>query len=384
MTILQLYEAVLIELNKVKAPSLSLTDFVYFVNKAVQQYQNSIYNMYEVNQQKVDDLRVVRGSVKLNLTPVTEEPGVSDVYGGTLFENVYYTYLPEDYYHILNCIVGFKVPNKSKCNETYSLIYQGARRLSSDSNPQVINNYYFRPSYKNPYYYINNVNVAATDERNSISAVAPTFILETSNLPSKGFVTLKFSNKEDESLLIPKLPCNSDSIVPIYRTLLKQKNDRSELHGMKIDLIDDDTIELSLLNYNELFYEVNGKETPINKSDVDTDFIKNRESYTRYGNNSKVRMEIRFGEGNKKKHEDEVTAEFVLVDYLKAPQRIQLTQDQIDDIEDNTQNLEFPDYVIYEIINMTVKLVMENATDMRLQTNPAISDTIAPITQTQK
>ena len=172
MTILQLYEAVLIELNKVKAPSLSLTDFIYFVNKAVQQYQNSIYNMYEVNQQKVDDLRVVRGSVKLNLTPVTEEPGVSDVYGGTLFENVYYTYLPEDYYHILNCIVGFKVPNKSKCNETYSLMYQGARRLSSDSNPQVINNYYFRPSYKNPYYYINNVNVAATDERNSISAVA--------------------------------------------------------------------------------------------------------------------------------------------------------------------------------------------------------------------
>lgn len=35
MTILQLYEAVLIELNKVKAPSLSLTDFIYFVNKAV-------------------------------------------------------------------------------------------------------------------------------------------------------------------------------------------------------------------------------------------------------------------------------------------------------------------------------------------------------------
>jgi len=47
-------------------------------------------------------------------------------------------------------------------------------------------------------------------------------------------------------------------------------------------------------------------------------------------------MEIRFGEGNKRKDEDKVVAKFVLVDYLKSPQRISLTQDQIDDIEDNT------------------------------------------------
>ena len=33
MTAIQAYEAVLIELNKVKAPSLSLSDFLYFFNK---------------------------------------------------------------------------------------------------------------------------------------------------------------------------------------------------------------------------------------------------------------------------------------------------------------------------------------------------------------
>ena len=27
---------------------------------------------------------------------------------------------------------------------------------------QIINNYYMRPSYKNPYYYINNVNIKNT------------------------------------------------------------------------------------------------------------------------------------------------------------------------------------------------------------------------------
>ena len=35
--------------------------------------------------------------------------------------------------------------------------------------------------------------------------------------------------------------------------------------------------------------------------------------------------------------------------------------------------MEFPDYVCIEIINGLVKLVMENASDPRLQTNLAIN-----------
>lgn len=38
MNVLNVYEAVLIELNKVEAPSLLLEDFIYFLNKAIQQY----------------------------------------------------------------------------------------------------------------------------------------------------------------------------------------------------------------------------------------------------------------------------------------------------------------------------------------------------------
>jgi hypothetical protein len=34
MTLLQVFEAVLVEINKVKAPSLLLDDFNYFANKA--------------------------------------------------------------------------------------------------------------------------------------------------------------------------------------------------------------------------------------------------------------------------------------------------------------------------------------------------------------
>ena len=43
MTLKQLYENLLVEMNKVEAPSLLLPDFNYMVNKAVLQYINKRY-----------------------------------------------------------------------------------------------------------------------------------------------------------------------------------------------------------------------------------------------------------------------------------------------------------------------------------------------------
>jgi hypothetical protein len=47
MTARQIFEYVLIELNKVKAPSLLLEDFNYFFNKGVYQFVNKVYNLYD-------------------------------------------------------------------------------------------------------------------------------------------------------------------------------------------------------------------------------------------------------------------------------------------------------------------------------------------------
>ena len=101
---------------------------------------------------------------------------------------------------------------------------------------------------------------------------------------------------------------------------------------------------------------------------------------TRYGNASTVRMEIRCGKSN-----DIFTLEEVYVDYIKAPQHIRLTQEQLDLEEDTSQMMEFPDYVCQEIINELVKLVMENSGDPRLQTNLAVNQSIAnPAAQQQQ
>ena len=55
---------------------------------------------------------------------------------------------------------------------------------------------------------------------------------------------------------------------------------------------------------------------------------------------------------------------------------VSMTQDDVLLPEDNTQTLEFPD-VCYEIINIVTRLLLENASDPRLQTNVPINQTIA-------
>ena len=104
--------------------------------------------------------------------------------------------------------------------------------------------------------------------------------------------------------------------------------------------------------------------------------LKDRPQINRYGNSSQVRLEVRYGEDK-----DVFTLEKVIIDYLKAPQKVRLTQGQIDQVIDSSQVLEFPDYVCQEIINELTKLLLENSSDPRLQTNLAVNQTIASSVQ---
>ena len=109
MTARELYEYALIELNKLEAPSLLLEDYNYFINKAIQQYINLVYAKFEIDQQSTDDLRVLKATQPLKPRRVDTK-----VYGGygSNYENIWEVELPPDYYHILNCLVVFKVKKK--------------------------------------------------------------------------------------------------------------------------------------------------------------------------------------------------------------------------------------------------------------------------------
>ena len=61
---------------------------------------------------------------------------------------------------------------------------------------------------------------------------------------------------------------------------------------------------------------------------------------------------------------------------IKTPAKVTLTFKDLNKDPEDSQVLEFPDYVCYEIVNIFVRLVMENASNPRLQTNMPINNTI--------
>lgn len=167
MTAKQAYEACLIELNKQGAPSILLEDFNYLFNKAINQYINKKYNVYDINQETTDSLRVLKSTAML--TPkksyTDEDPLMQELNGAT-----YEVLLPEDYLHILNCICIFKIVGGNyKCYNDGKYVRFGAKRLTSDMWGQIINNFYLKPSYKQPYYFIHNINTSEDLPTNPIT-----------------------------------------------------------------------------------------------------------------------------------------------------------------------------------------------------------------------
>lgn len=163
MTAKGIYEAVLTEMNKLQAPSITLEDFNYFANKAISQYINKRYNIYDVNQQTTDDLRVLKATTMLtpqraSIYNVDDEEAQDAELIKSLYGATYEVNLPDDYLHMLNCICVFKVNAQHKCYNQGEYLQFGASRLTADAWSQIINNFYMKPSYKRPYYYIHNVN----------------------------------------------------------------------------------------------------------------------------------------------------------------------------------------------------------------------------------
>lgn len=329
MTARQVWEGMLTELSKVNAPSMLLQDFNYFFNKAINQYINKRYNIYDINQQTTDDLRVLKATTILTPSLITTEPGGVDTSqwkagNASLFGATYEVYLPLDYLHMLNCICIYKLKKRYKCYNAGDYVQFAAKRLTSDSWSIVVNDYFNRPLPQRPYYYIHNINTSVSLPTNPIENVTE---LDTNTVGTDASSDYNVQPGSDSAL-----STGPNSNLP--RTINLQKI--------------------------------------TNKSVVE------KEAGVRYGNSSSVRCEIRYGKDN-----TVFELQSVMIDYIKAPQTIRLTQEQVDLTEDTSQIMEFPDYVCQEIINELTMLVMENTADPRLQTNTVVTQSIANPAQQQ-
>ena len=84
-----------------------LEDFNYFANKAINNYINKRYNIYDVNQQTTDDLRVLKATALLEPEQIKDYQGLT--MAGRDRMATYEVVMPSDYLHILNCICIYDV-----------------------------------------------------------------------------------------------------------------------------------------------------------------------------------------------------------------------------------------------------------------------------------
>lgn len=379
MTARQVFEATLIELSKIQAPSLKLYEFNYLFNKAINQYINKVYNVYDINQQTTDDLRVLKATTFLtphkvelagrkssaakdsaiqNTSAVTgNQDSPEGGYTGqassylskahrsiqSLHGATYEVYMPIDYLHMLNCVCIYYVAKQKDCWDAGSYIEIPATRLTADSWSQIITDIYNRPSPMRPYYYIHNLNqqqVLPTDPRTPVETGTG---LEEVGIDMNGIYQVTHADGGEW-----------------------KDNDINSGTTSETD------IEKQNSNFQRTFkLNVNGKDTQVS--------LVEKPIALRAGNTSNVRCEIRYG-----KDDSLFQLVEVQIDYVKCPQFIRLTQEQIDLTEDTSQIMEFPDYVNQEIINELVHLVMERVNDPRLGNNIQMTRSIARPTGQQQ
>lgn len=379
MTARQVFEATLIELSKIQAPSLKLYEFNYLFNKAINQYINKVYNVYDINQQTTDDLRVLKATTFLTPHKVELAGRASGAAKDSAIQNTkavtgnqdfpeggytgqassylskahrsiqslhgatYEVYMPIDYLHMLNCVCIYYVAKQKDCWDAGSYIEIPATRLTADSWSQIITDIYNRPSPMRPYYYIHNLNqqqVLPTDPRTKVTTGTG---LEEVGIDMNGIYQVTSASGGEWK----------DNDI-----------DAGTAGGTDVEAQNSNFQRTFKLKTTKGEQQVSLVEKPI---------------ALRAGNTSNVRCEIRYG-----KDDSLFQLVEVQIDYVKCPQFIRLTQEQIDLTEDTSQIMEFPDYVNQEIINELVHLVMERVNDPRLGNNIQMTQSIARPTGQQQ
>ena len=391
MTSKQIYEATAIELSKVQAPALKLYEFNYFFNQAIRQFVNKVYNVYDVNQQTTDDLRVLKATATLHpaLAESTGNKAIDYLRGATYFVD-----MPDDYLHLLNCICLFNVNKKKECWDKGDVMVVGATKLTADSWSSVVDDVYNQPTKKRPYYYIhnqNNIHIEATGE------IAASKLLPTNAdtdklhvLTHKAWIeVLAEADKAAKTESANKATvCNAatavadsvltEAIADINAdTTITTANDAlAAIRALNLDALYENHT-----NFSRTFDFDSDGDGSIATDGTETFSTIEKPAGSRYANSSRVKIEIRCG----RDRSNIFSLSAVQVDYVKAPQLIRLTQEQLDSDEDISQVMEFPDYVNQEIVNELVNLVMRKVNDPSLQAHMQMTQSIArPTGQSQQ
>ncbi len=244
MTVRQAYEYILIELNKVKSPSIHLEDYLYYLNKGIQELTNERYRLYATSQQLTDDLAALSRSV--TVTIANDIATIADSVTGAVIETVPVLLstkygssavtikLPENYLHLLLCMCGVTAKIVYKCFGPGYIHTNPAKRYPSDIAGGTMNNAYLKPSIRRPYHQINDSAVGVTPSITMLYGLHPithfeltTFSLDYLKKPE--VVTLTVTQRDSildtsDTLEFPEYVC-SEILKRVVKLILENSSD---------------------------------------------------------------------------------------------------------------------------------------------------------------
>lgn len=427
MTDKEIYEYMLIELNKVEAPSLLLEDYNYFINKAINNYVNKRYNLYDTSQQTTDDLQVLTGTVEVTIdySTLDGDKPASTVATGVEFPAV-----------MLGTIPGEVTP-ANPIKSISELAYPGEEVVSNYVSTfqaySAVEDYAQFLINVDPQDWTDDVGIDQ-DTLLDAEAAGEEYVVEFKKigglLPSigesptaKGNTNSPYLKYQDtyrvigvevaqegvyvtldtpyQAQTVEFLKTGDTTRTTIFFRMVKRKKP-TKTTGIK------QAVRVAKTTYGYLFplpnnyyhllncivnYEMleDFKCYPVSTiqpfgakrltADMYAFIINNAYLKPEYKRpyyylrdriaNTAPDLEVRCGNLGRS-----FRLHSVIVDYLRTPTKVRLTTEVVADPNNSGTPMEFPDYVCQEIIKELTALVMENSSDPRLNTNIPINQSI--------
>lgn len=390
MTVREAYEGSLLELTKHKTASFYPEDFTYYFNKAITSKVNKLYALYERNQQLSDDLQNIYRHIIINLDDSVPFPlNITYIDGSPLVR--------------FNRSV-FITTNGS--TNFFSQIVEGLNtstpppdiRLFSDNTSLGDINENLIIQLENPWSGIIPTReleqLIFDDVRDGLifKVAAQITLVDYRKDDNTNYLDFGFNLNDNNTLLVtPSNPVyiryNSStgmydlvedrgfSILDETKIMLKSPNDYLHLLGLD-----------NLLSYRKTpdCEKVFEKLIPLKRLTADTyntiksnswlatSLFRNNNYYKETNNLNSVTPDfiIEYCSDNEKKL---VTLNKVEMQYLKTPQKYVLSDSDLNG-SDNTDEIEFQEYMCLEFVEETVMLFLEKHSNPRLQSYVPVND----------
>ncbi len=354
MTVREIYEAVLVEINKVNAATFTIEEFNYMLNKAILAFTNEKYNFFAVNQQLSDDLRVLLTNAKFNYNKNADGSPRTDASYNPIRGKVYNATSPGKNFTV-SSIADFEVGSNVKFTENGTV--SAIASIDAGSYP-----------------FATTVTASTSD-----ALAGRSILLETPNVGISTDYVIGEGDTEVETadgVLNLELPSSDYLHILSCRVFwkgLKPNGQKAYLvyGGKRMTFDIQNVIQNNVYmrpNFNRPYYRVHD-----NTMNAGIEKVTNLAEYKAYQNKPKI--EVHVGKSN-----SIVTLDKIVIDYIKIPEVAMLNDIDIFTAgADTSQVLEFPDYLKNEIVRRVTDYMLENMGSPRAGSHPQFNQEIPAV-----